>query len=162
MSKKILVVYASTAKSTESVAIKVAEVLKTKGNQVDLRKVSEVKDVNPYEMVVFGSAIHAGRLLPNSLAFLKKHLEALKQKPFHAFIVCLAMKDDSEEVRKLVSAYLEPVRALITPVSEGFFAGVMDYKKLNFITRMIIKSMKAPEGDFRKWEEIEDWAMQIN
>ena len=45
----------------------------------------------------------------------------------------------------------------VQPVDLGFFAGVLDYSKLNIIYRTIMKSkMKdkgVPEGDFRNWGE---------
>ena len=69
--------------------------------------------------------------------------------------------DDTEENRKTVSAYLEPLRALVKPASEGLFAGVMDMKKLPLFERLIIKMMKAPEGDFRDWTQISAWAESV-
>jgi len=37
----------------------------------------------------------------------------------------------------------------------------MDYSKLSFILRLMMKAMKSPNGDFRDWEAIRDWASQV-
>jgi menaquinone-dependent protoporphyrinogen oxidase len=41
------------------------------------------------------------------------------------------------------------------------FAGKIDRKKLNFGERAIVSALKAPEGDFRDWDEIRDRALAI-
>ena len=50
----------------------------------------------------------------------------------------------------------------VQPVEMGFFAGTLDYSKLNLMYRMVMKSkMKkrgVPEGDFRDWGAIRAWA----
>ena len=43
----------------------------------------------------------------------------------------------------------------------GLFAGAMDYSKLPFILRLLMKAMKTPQGDFRDWEAIRAWADSI-
>ena len=54
----------------------------------------------------------------------------------------------------------------IYPVSMGLFAGALDYSKLNFIFRAVMKSkMKKqgiPEGDFRNWDAITSWAEGVS
>jgi hypothetical protein len=38
----------------------------------------------------------------------------------------------------------------------------MDYSKLGFFARFIVKSMvKVPEGDFRNWDMIRQWAKDL-
>ncbi len=80
------------------------------------------------------------------------------------FLTCLALYKDSVETRQVARSYMNPVlKAVPTvqPVDMGFFAGVLDYSKLNMIYRMIMKSkMKdkgVPEGDFCNWEAIHGW-----
>jgi menaquinone-dependent protoporphyrinogen oxidase len=38
------------------------------------------------------------------------------------------------------------------------FFGDLDAGKLSFGERMMVKAVKAPEGDFRNWDAIRDWA----
>jgi menaquinone-dependent protoporphyrinogen oxidase len=74
----------------------------------------------------------------------------------------MTLKDDTPENRKVVDAYLDPLRAEVTPVASGLFAGRLDYSRLGFFTRLVAKHMaNAPEGDYRDWPAIERWAEEI-
>jgi menaquinone-dependent protoporphyrinogen oxidase len=161
MENQILVAYASKAGSVADVAIRIGETLASKNLCVDVKPAAEVTDLTPYSTVVLGSAIRGGQLLPDAMNLIKNNQAALKQKTFNAFIVCLTLKDDTEENRKTVSAYLDPVRTLVQPASEGMFAGAIFPKKLNLVERLIMKAMKAPEGDYRNWDQISAWADKI-
>ena len=155
---KVLVVYASKAGSTAEVAAAIGETISKNGFKVEVRPVKEVKDISQYQAVILGSAVRAGSLLPEAMQFIKNQQAALQQKSFSAFVVCLTMKDDTPENRKTVSAYLDPLRALVKPSAEGLFAGQLNAARLNFLERMMMKAMKAPEGDYRRWDEIQSWS----
>jgi menaquinone-dependent protoporphyrinogen oxidase len=159
--RKVLIAYGTRAGSTAGVAERVAEVLNRNGFAAQAEEVKKVKDTAQYDAVVLGSSVRAGKLKPEVLKFLDKNKAALAAKPFAAFVVCLAMKDWDEKGRTTAATYLEPVRAQVKPVSEGLFAGAYDPSKLGFAERTIMKMIKAPPGDFRKWDEIEAWAATL-
>ena len=160
---KILVAYATKAGSTAEVAAEIGRALESKGGcNVDVRPVDELQDVDGYDAAIIGSAIRAGKWLPEALKFVGKHQDALGQITVAFFTVCLTMSEDTEENRRTVAAYLDPVREIVRPVDLGLFAGVMDYGKLPFLLRLMMKVMKSPEGDFRDWEAIREWAGQVH
>ncbi len=67
------------------------------------------------------------------------------------------MRDDTEENRRTVAAYLNPVREQVPevqPMAVGLFAGRLDYSKLPFLYRMIAKAIGEAEADYRNWEAI--------
>lgn len=158
MTKRILVTYATKAGSTAGVAERIGQVFERRGIAVDVWPVEKTKDIESYDAVVFGSAIRAGQLLPAATKFLKSNASALQHKPTSVFLVCLTMKDDTEDNRAAVQAYLNLVRALITPAHEAVFPGAMIIKNLGVVERMMMKAMKSPEGDYRRWEEVDAWA----
>jgi menaquinone-dependent protoporphyrinogen oxidase len=41
------------------------------------------------------------------------------------------------------------------------FSGKIDKSKLSFAEKAIVVAVRAPEGDFRDWDEIGDWANSI-
>ena len=41
------------------------------------------------------------------------------------------------------------------------FFGALDHEKLGFGERMMVKAVKAPQGDFRDWDAIAAWADEI-
>ncbi|MBN2464902.1 flavodoxin domain-containing protein [candidate division WOR-3 bacterium] len=155
---KVLVAYATWAGSTAGIADRIAEVLNRKGLAAEAVRAKEVRDISSYGGVVLGSAVHAGRLHPDALKFMGRHAADLNSKPFAAFVVCLAMKDCDEKGRATAGPYLAPVRERVKPVSEGLFGGAYDPQKLGFVSRQIMKMIKAPPGDFRRWDEVEAWA----
>ena len=159
--RRVLVAYATWAGSTAGVAERIAEVINRSGLAAEAKRAREVKDTAAYDAVVLGTAVHAGKLHPDALKFLDRNKAALEAKPLAAFVVCLAMKGTDEKARAQAATYLEPVREQVKPLSEGLFAGAYDPQKLGFVARQIMKMIKAPPGDFRKWDEIEAWAVSL-
>lgn len=167
MNDKILVTYASRTGSTAGIADAIGKTLAECGADVDVRPMSEVTDLSPYRAVVAGSAIQGQKWLPEAMQFLRTHQAALNRKPFAAFLVCitLSMKGGAQ-YRDGVSAWMAPVRGLVRPVSEGLFAGTLDFQKmpLNINTLM----MRIPvlmgmwrKGDHRDWAAVRDWAAAL-
>ncbi len=156
--RKVLVAYGTRAGSTAGVAERVADVLNRNGFAAQAVDVKKVKDAASYDAVVLGSSVRASKLKPEVLKFLDKNEAVLNAKPFAAFVVCLAMTGTDEKSRTTASSYLDPVRLRAKPLSEGLFAGTYDPAKADFVTRTIMKMIKATPGDHRKWDEIEAWA----
>lgn len=161
MSTKVLVAYATKAGSTAEIAGRIADTLQEKGHIVDLLSIDHVKSPDGYDTIILGSAARAGSVLPEVTTFVNRNQAILQEINFHMFLVCMTLKEDTEDNRKIVSAYLQPIREMIDPDCEGLFAGVMDYSKLNFFEKMLAKALKAPEGDFRKWDQIITWAEEV-
>lgn len=167
MSKKILVAYASGAGSTAGVAEAIGKTLAEHGAAVDVRLMTNVTDLSPYSAVVAGSAIHSSKWLPEAMSFMQKYRAELAQKPFASFVVCMAMAMENEMYRQGVGEYLKPVRELVQPVSEGFFAGAVILKNLKpFPDRLILRGICASgawkEGDFRDWEAVRTWSEKLS
>jgi menaquinone-dependent protoporphyrinogen oxidase len=167
MTRRILVAYASRTGWTVGVAEEIGKILKEDGRQVDVLPMKAVNDLSIYHGVVAGSAINGGAWLPEAMDFIRAHQSELKQRPFAAFLVCmtLAMKN-GEKYRSHVASWLEPVRALVHPRSEGLFAGGLDIRKvpsasdrLKFRLSVLFGVWK--EGDHRNWQAIDTWAAGV-
>ncbi len=162
MTGKILVAYGTRAGSTAEVADVIGKKLAQGGCAVDVRAVKRVNNLNGYQAIVLGSAIRAGKILPEVTAFVKAHKEELRKLPVAYFVVGMTLREDTPEKRKIVRAYLDPLCAEVAPLETGLFAGKMDYSRLGFVEKMIVKNMvKVPEGDLRNWQEINNWAQKL-
>jgi len=137
--RKVLVAYATRAGSTAGIAERVAEVLNRNGFAAQAIEAKKIGDTAPYDAVVLGSSVRAGKLKPEALKFLDENKADLNSKPFAAFVVCLTMKETDEKSRATARAYLDPVRLRVKPASEGLFAGALDLGKLGFVERTIMR-----------------------
>ena len=162
---KFLVAYASRCGSTGGVAEAIGQSLCHNGAIVDIRLINGVTDLTSYEAVVVGSAIRSDRWLPEATAFVEKNRQLLSGIPVAYFLTCLTMSNPSTRTQGKARSYLNPeITAIpeVTPVDIGLFAGVLDYGKLPFHIRMVMKlkmSFKGvSEGDYRDWEAIRHWA----
>ncbi len=164
MSKKILVAYASKAGSTAGVAGAIGKTLAEGGLEVDVLPMKEVKDLVPYRAVVVGSAIRGGKWLPEAVQFVQANRPALAQMPFAAFLVCITLAmPAADKYRAGVAEWLQPVRLLVKPVSEGLFAGALDLSKLPLSLnglgmRASVAAGIFPQGDHRDWQAVRRWA----
>lgn len=167
IARKLLVTYASRGGSTGGVAQAIGKTLADGGAQVDVRRMSEVRDLTAYSGVVAGSAIRGKAWLPEAMDFLDAHQQELRSKRVAAFLVCitLAMPIDPK-YKGFVSTFMKDVRGLLRPVSEGYFAGALDYGTVPLVPdglqlRILSTASRTPPGDYRDWEAIRTWAAQL-
>lgn len=162
-SSKILVTYATRAGSTIDIADSIAFTISQQGYCVDLVHINSIGNLTDYSAVIIGSAIRMGNVIPEVKKFVKANSESLHKIPTAFFIACLTLHEDTPENRAMVKEYLAPLREEVVPFAEGYFAGKMDYSTLKPLSRFAAKRMvKAPEGDFRNWEEIRRWASNLS
>lgn len=167
MNRKILVTYASRAGSTAGVAKAIGQTLAKDGMHVDVLPMQDVKSLSDYHAVIAGSAIRGSKWLPEAIQFLRNHQAELNQKPFAAFMVCITLAMPSaEKYRQGLKEWLSLVRSLVRPVSEGYFAGALDFSKLPLTPNILLMRLAValrifPLGDHRDWKEIRAWAESL-
>lgn len=168
MTNNILVTYATCSGSTQGVAEAIGKTLAEGGASVDVKPMSEVSDLSPYNAVIAGSAIHASAWLPEAVDFVRANQYALSQKPFAAFLVCMTLAmPNGEKYHPFTADFIAPIRSMVKPVSEAQFAGVLDLKKIpspgdrfKFGISVLLGVWK--KGDHRDWNAIHSWAYSLN
>ncbi len=166
MSEKILVTYASRNGATAGVAEEIGKTLRESGVEVDVLPMQKVKDLAPYRAVVAGSAIRAAQWLPEGIQFVQDYQTELNRKPFAAFLVCMTLAMKKGDYREYVATWLDPVRSLARPVSEGLFAGTLNTRQIRSLGdwlkfRISVMLGVWAEGDHRDWKAIRLWAESI-
>jgi len=166
----ILITYASRSGSTAEIAEAIGETLTQQGLSVDVHPMSQVTDVASYQAVVAGSAVRQQAWLPEAMKFLQAHQHELAHKPVALFEVCMALATQNpvryQRALQTASAWMEPARQLVNPVSEGYFAGVLELKNIQELRfRIALGAMVRlgmfSEGDHRDWDAIHEWAAAL-
>ena len=158
--KRVLVGYATRTGSTTGVAEAIGRTLGERGYVVDVRPLRERPSAADYDACVIGSAINGAVWLPEAASWVESAALALGERPVAVFCVySMNGGSDEKQTRKRL-AYLDRVRALVTPAAEGFFLGKgPTAADTSLIARWAFKAFGGTaEGDARDWEKIRAWA----
>ena len=156
---KVIVAAASKHGATEGIARAIAERLGELGHDAEARAVEDVRDVAGIEALVLGSAIYAGSWMKEAVDFAERNADAFSSVPVWLFSsgpLGTEVKDEEEQPRQLGE-----LDRMLKPRDHRVFFGALDRSKLGFAERMMVKAVKAPEGDFRDWNAIRTWADEI-
>ena len=165
----VLIAYASESGSTAEVAQAIGDTLCGKGYTVETKWIKTVKSINDYDAVIIGSPIIYENWMPEVREFVENNKEILKNMPVAYFITCMALSGNKEGGMQQAIEYSDKLCTLvpqIKPVNVGRFAGRLDYSKIPFFKRVLVKGAMAihdvKEGDYRDWNAIRSWAGSIN
>ena len=161
MSGKVLVAYATKYGSTEEVARAIGKTFAAEGTAADVMPVYDVAEFTEYQAVVFGSPLYAGKLRAELVGFVKRNIETLSAMPRALFVTGLTMVQPTRKSVQKVIKQTKPFVELLKPADVGLFAGSVRYADVGFFTRLLLRMMKVPEGDHRKWDVIERWAKDL-
>ncbi|WP_250446456.1 flavodoxin domain-containing protein [Actinotalea sp. C106] len=155
---RVLVTVASRHGATREIGDAIAEVLCHAGHQVELAEPEDVETLEGVDAVVLGSAVYVGRWAASARAMVDRLAHGLSRRPVWLFSsgpvgAPLAPQGDAEEIPSLM-ARLE-VRGHRT------FGGRLDLGGLGIAERAVVALVRAEEGDYRPWPQIEDWARLI-
>ena len=154
---RVLVSAGSKHGATDEIGQRIAGVLTARGYDVTYSDPDQVEDVSGYDAVVLGSAVYAGHWVAEAKALAELVAES---SLVHTWLFSSGPIGDPPKPEE------EPVdvAAIVAATSareHRVFAGKIDRSKLNFGEKAIVMALRAAEGDFRDWEEIEGWANEI-
>lgn len=155
---RVLVTAASKYGATGEIASALADVLSQRGLDVDLLPIEEVGSVDGYDAIVAGSAVYAGKWMKPARGFIAEHAAALASRRVWLFSsgpIGDPLKPTEDPVD--ASSLLERTAAR----DHHLFAGKLDRNRLSLGERAIATALRAPDGDFRDWDEVRSWASGI-
>jgi len=166
MPNKILVTYASQTGWTVGIAEEIAKTISQERHQVILMPMNEVAELESYQTIIIGSAVQDRKWLPEAMEFITRNRQILLAKRVAIFTVCLTLAmRNAEKYRSGVVEWIEPVRQLVKPFKEGYFAGGLDLGKIPLKARIQFRISVLfgiwKEGDHRNWPVIQAWAKEI-
>jgi len=162
MKDKILIAYASRCGTTGEIAKAMADTLQAAGKSVDVRLAKHVTSLADYKLVMIGSAVRAAQWLPEAVEFVKETRLILRRVATAYFTVCLTMAEDNDSSRRAAAKYVEPLYEYHHADLEGFFGGCLDYKRMSWLDRTIMKAHGGrAQGDYRNWNAIQAWSQDV-
>ena len=155
---RVLVSAGSKHGSTLEIAERIGEVLRDRGYDVDVAPPENVAGLGRYEAVVLGSAVYAGHWTPSAVELAERVAE--KREILATWMFSSGPIGDPAKPEEDPVDIAEIFETTGTRAHQ-IFSGKIDKSKLSFGEKAILIAVRAPEGDFRDWDEIEAWAGEI-
>lgn len=156
---KVLIVVASRHGGTHGIADALAVDLRRQGLVTDVCDAKDLPPLSGYDAVVLGSAVYMGDWLPDAHRFWETKRAELARLPLWLFSSGpIGANDprphgDPDGIKDILET--SGMR------EHKVFAGKLDVEQLGFGERLAVKVVHAPEGDFRDWDAVRDWARTI-
>ena len=136
-----LIVYSTTDGQTKKICetIKNNSINKSNFEVLSLEEATK-KEINKYDQIIIGASIRYGRHSPGVYKFIKDNkyiLEKKKSAFFSVNVVARKPEKNSPDTNPYIRKFLK--KSNWRPKKLGVFAGKIDYPKLNFINKIVIR-----------------------
>ena len=162
---RVLVVVASRHGATAEIGTALARALADSGvgraaviGAAVCLPVEQRPDPAPYDAVVLGSAVYAVRWLEPARQYAATHAAALRGRPVWLFSSGPIGEppfpaDEPHDIGTLTN--------VTGARGHRVFPGRLEKNRLSFGERAMVTAMRAPVGDFRDWDAVRAWGLEI-
>jgi menaquinone-dependent protoporphyrinogen oxidase len=158
ISMNVLVAYASRHGSTQEIAEVIANEIEGTGHETSVVNLTEAPGIDGYDAAVIGSAIYVGQWQNEARQFVERHRNALQSMPVWLFSSGpIGEELFPKEEPPITPELMEKTGA----IEHRSFAGKLDRSALGIGERVVSRVVRAPEGDFRDWDDIRRWARGV-
>jgi menaquinone-dependent protoporphyrinogen oxidase len=156
---KIFMACASRHGSTDEIAERIAAGLRAAGHSVDLATAEPGRWLDDeHDGYVIGSAVYYGKWLRDARRFVAENASILADRPLWMFS---SGPLGSEPSVGVTTGHLQTLIELTGARSHRTFFGRLVRSDLNPIERLVVRLVHAPYGDFRDWQQIDQWTAEI-
>ena len=165
-----LVGFSSKYGATEGIAERIARKLREAGQDALARPVASVDDPEVYDAFVIGSSAYMGSWRKNATEFVRRNQELIQAHPVWLFSsgpLGVAGKDSQgrDLLKESEPKQFEEFGQSLQPRGMQVFFGALDPSGLGRKDRLVRRIPSGrellPEGDFRNWAAIDEWAAEI-
>ncbi len=155
---KVLVSAASRHGATAEIAQAIGETLSEAGLEAVVLAPDSVTTLDGYDAVILGSGIYVGHWMDTAKNLVERHSAALASRPVWLFSSGpIGEPPKPEEEPADIAEMIEATHAR----GHRVFPGKVDKAGLGLGEKVILKAERAPEGDFRSWADVREWAAGI-
>jgi menaquinone-dependent protoporphyrinogen oxidase len=155
---KVLVSVASRHGASFEIAEEISATLAGAGFQTAVLPPDAVTSLEGYDAVILGSSVYVGHWMDAAVNLVERFSKEIMAVPVWLFSSGPMgheprPDDEPADIAQLVTA---------TGAREHrVFAGQVDRSRLGLGEKVLLTAVRAPEGDFRPWDEIRAWAAEI-
>jgi menaquinone-dependent protoporphyrinogen oxidase len=155
---KVLVSAASRHGATAEIARAIGETLGAAGLDAVVLPPDAVTTMDDYDAAVLGSGVYVGHWMDGAKNLVERHAAALASRPVWLFSSGpIGEPPKPEDDPADIAEIMETTHAR----EHRLFAGKVDRAVLGLGEKVILKAVRAPEGDFRSWDDVREWARGI-
>jgi menaquinone-dependent protoporphyrinogen oxidase len=155
---RVLVSAASKHGATKEIGNHLGTRLRERGFEVTVATPDAARPDDGYDGIVLGSAVYAGHWLKEAKE-LAERIAACDPVPRTWLFSSGPLGDPPKPEEDPVD--VATVVGILRPVEHRIFSGKIDKSQLGFGEKAIMIAVRAPDGDYRDWDEIATWADEI-
>ncbi len=155
---RVLVSAATKHGATAGIAAVIAGGLAARGIEVVEIEPDNVTDVEAFDGAVIGSAIYAGQWMQPAKRLVERHANSLRARPTWLFSSG-PLGDPAKPAEEPADG--RRLADLVGARDHRVFAGRLDRSVLGLGERVIVRAVRAPDGDFRDWSIVAAWVDEI-
>ena len=162
---RVLLAYSSKHGATAEIAERIGDRLRVAGYEVDVVEAGTVRDVEPYDAVVLGSAVYMARWGRDARKLLGGQADKLATRPTWLFSSGPVGEDEPDPAKAERWTTPKQVKKLgprIGVREHVVFGGRVPTDPGNFMERAMERDTKPELKDRRDWQAIDAWADGID
>ena len=158
---QVLVAYASKHGSTVGIATAITDTLNARGLRATCAQADAVKDLEPYDAVILGSAVYAGRWRGDARHFLRRFKHELAERPLWIFSSGPVGDPDKDNPKWMEPAGIRDKAESLGLRGHVVFGGSLPDEPHGMMLRSMAQNTPEEFRDRRDWDAIRVWAEDI-
>jgi menaquinone-dependent protoporphyrinogen oxidase len=158
----ILIVYGSFSSSTKEIVDSMKLYMANESMLVQTLPAEKKKiELSTYDLIIIGSAIRGNAPSPQVLEFIDMNRDELIKKDVAVFAACATITSSREKKRENALTYPDKIAHGLNPIAKNVFAGNLPSSGKKFEDYMGKLFLGIETGDFRDWDKIKKWTIEI-
>ncbi len=161
---RILIATASRHGSTRELGrwlgTSITDRLATGDTSVEIRDAADVDSIAEYDAVIIGSAVYMGRWLREARSLVEREQTELESRPVWLFSSGPIGKDSNDAASSSDAASSKWDKAPWA-IEHRVFGGKLDRSTLSRFERLVVRMVRAGDGDDRSHDAVDAWADTI-
>ncbi len=146
---KTAIIYSTKCGTAKTVAEMIREGLKDGASVFGIKEAKKL-NLDDYDQVVLGGSVYIGKTQKELTAFAEANLDKLLTKKAALFL-CAARPEPEALEEQIRLAF--PAELIKKAVYKGTVGSAIDFKKLNFVERAMVKKFMGLEEGYTKLDE---------